>query len=583
MIITCIQRLVEPRRWRAIIVVLVLTSFSVAGQVPAPAPTTQPAKTGTIKGTVVNENGQPLHNVRISISTIGSINEGHATSTDREGNFELNGLAPVNYRVVPWRSTYTPVLDDTQPNIYRVGDFVRLVMMKGGVITGTVTSQTGEPVVGVRVRAKPIADNDRQPFPYRRFVPERMTDDRGVYRIYGLPAGTYVVWAGGPGGWSYSGLDPFDADVPTYSPDSTRDTAQEIIVRPGVETSNVDIRYRGEPGRLVSGRASGPASERPVGFGISLTSTADRDSSWSAMTIQSPDGKGFVFRGVDDGDYDVTAVSFREDGGWAILPEPKRITVRGADVTGLELVTQPLSSVSGRVVLEDSKAKECTDKRPPLFSETIVSALRHKNEAWKLHPQFMIHFELPATADAQGNVMLKNMAPGRYYFLPQFSGKYWYLHSISLAPLATPAPKTTKPVDAARTWTTLKPGDRLSGLTITLAQGAASLRGQLALAEGETVPEKLFVYLVPAERERADDVLRFYAAAVAPDGKIALNNLAPGRYWILVQPAIESPLTKLRLPDETETRLRLRRAAEAGKTEIEFKPCQNVVDFRVRL
>ena len=58
--------------------------------------------------------------------------------------------------------------------------------------------------------------------------------------------------------------------------------------------------------------------------------------------------------------------------------------------------------------------------------------------------------------------------------------------------------------------------------------------------------------------------------------------MLPGRYWILAQPAIESPLTKLRLPDEIETRLRLRRAAEAGKTEIEFKPCQNVVDYKVR-
>ena len=71
-------------------------------------------------------------------------------------------------------------------------------------------------------------------------------------------------------------------------------------------------------------------------------------------------------------------------------------------------------------------------------------------------------------------------------------------------------------------------------------------------------------------------------------GKITvkLNNVAPGRYWILAHPAIDdgpSPLTKLRLPDGTETRLTFRGAAEAAKNEIEFKPCQNVVDFRLKL
>ena len=64
-------------------------------------------------------------------------------------------------------------------------------------------------------------------------------------------SGRYVVWAGG-GGQSYS-IDPYDDDVPTYSPGSNRDTAAEITVRAGEETTNVDIRYRGESGRTVSG------------------------------------------------------------------------------------------------------------------------------------------------------------------------------------------------------------------------------------------------------------------------------------------------------------------------------------------
>ena len=94
----------------------------------------------------------------------------------------------------------------------------------------------------------------------------------------------------------------------------------------------------------------------------------------------------------------------------------------------------------------------------------------------------------------------------------------------------------------------------------------------------------MFAYLVPAEPEKAQDVLRFFASQVVADGTFALNNLPPGRYWTIATPAQENEvniLSKLRLPDETEARTKLRRDAEAAKTEIEFKPCQNVADYQL--
>jgi hypothetical protein len=123
-------------------------------------------------------------------------------------------------------------------------------------------------------------------------------------------------------------------------------------------------------------------------------------------------------------------------------------------------------------------------------------------------------------------------------------------------------------------------------LVIKLSEGAASLQGKIIEGEGEKFPARLYVYLLPAETEKEDDVLRFYAAPVLPDGKFNLNNVAPGRYLMTAQPALEvalPPLSKLRLPDETETRAKLRRDAEAAKTEIEFKPCQNVTDYQLPL
>ena len=94
----------------------------------------------------------------------------------------------------------------------------------------------------------------------------------------------------------------------------------------------------------------------------------------------------------------------------------------------------------------------------------------------------------------------------------------------------------------------------------------------------------MFTYLVPAEREKAEDILRFFASQVAADGTFALNNLPPGRYWAIARPAAENEsniFSKLRLPDEAEARAKLRGEAEAAKTEIELKPCQNITDYQL--
>lgn len=259
------------------------------------------------------------------------------------------------------------------------------------------------------------------------------------------------------------------------------------------------------------------------------------------------------------------------------MSESKVVRVKGADLSGIELVTRPMPAISGRVVLEDPKAPECSDKGPLVLAETMISAWHNENEAAKNQPRFVWGLGVPVPPDAQGNLTLKNLAPGQYYFAARLSAKHWYLQSISFAS-PQPAAKTNKPVDAARTWTTIRFGDKLSGLTLTLAIGGASLNGQIALKEGETLSERLSVFLVPAEKERADDPLRFYGGAVSSEGKISINSIAPGRYWILAQPASDepdSPMRKLRWPDEIEMRAKLRRDAEAAKTEVELKPCQS--------
>ena len=556
-------------------------------RLPATAQTSaaQPAKPDTIKGRVVNESGRPLSKARVALRALGSMNLTTTdTTTDREGKFELSGLKPMNYQIFAFLQGYAPQLrdglDDPQVGVYRVGDYVTLVLTKGGVITGTVTNQAGEPVVGMTVRALMVRAAYRLSYLYTQIALADLTDDRGVYRIYGLPEGTYVVAAGGGGEERYTyDVDPFDGDVSTYAPASTRDTAQEIMVRAGMEASDIDIQYRGGSGHTVSGSARGPEGGQPLQFAIFLGSASEPLS--QIRSRQGANDRGFMLQGVDDGDYSITAAS-QGANGELMFSAPKQIKVRGADVTGIELIVQPLSSVAGRVVLEETKNTECSDKQRPVFTETLISVESKAIDTFPRIPWFLWQ---TVNADDQGNLLLKNLPPGRYYFTIQYFAKDWYLKSLSFMPTETASTKGAKPLDGVRSWTTLKPGDRLNGLTITIAQGAASLRGHIALSEGKPIAEKMYVYLVPAEKEADDDPLRFYGAAVTTEGKVALNNLAPGRYLVFAKGATDesiSTLARMRTPDGTADRTRLRREAETAKTEVELKPCHRVADLQVR-
>jgi len=148
---------------------------------------------GTITGSVVNENGQPLAGVRVSLREVSGLS-GRASMPDAEGNFRINGLGPALYFVSASYPAYVMQSTDAMwPfNYYRIGDSVRLELMRGGVITGTVLNATGDPVIGVRVRAVMVRTaKGEAPRPGNTSYQERTTDDRGVYRLFGLPTGTY--------------------------------------------------------------------------------------------------------------------------------------------------------------------------------------------------------------------------------------------------------------------------------------------------------------------------------------------------------------------------------------------------------
>jgi hypothetical protein len=295
--------------------------------------------------------------------------------------------------------------------------------------------------------------------------------------------------------------------------------------------------------------------------------------------------RGFVFNGLSDGEYDLLAQETLSAPGSSTVTfaysQSKRITVKGADVSGVELMTRPLGSISGEILLEPSKVPECQGKRPPLLAETLVRFQRPEKEVETNDVLALRLIFTSGSPDASGNFTLRNLVPGRYQLEPKFYARYWFLHSITMN---SAGPKPQK-IDVAANWAVLKPGENLPNLIITLAQGAASLHGAVPVAEGAALPAGMVVYLVPNDPDKLEDVLRYFVTNIDSDGKFTFNNLPPGRYLALTQTNVDAQiatLVKLRQPEAANARAKLRRAAETKKAEIELKPCQNRTDYQLK-
>jgi hypothetical protein len=166
------------------------------------------------------------------------------------------------------------------------------------------------------------------------------------------------------------------------------------------------------------------------------------------------------------------------------------------------------------------------------------------------------------------------LLPGIYRFEVRPPAAGWYLKNLSLG---KPEP------NIARNGIAVKQGDRISSVTITIAEGGASLRGRVTAAEGQTLPPNVRLYLAPAERESSDNPLRFFEAAVANDGTFAVGYIAPGRYWLVTEAAEPSgPDAVKSTRTDAGLRARILRDATALNKEITFKPCERTADYEFR-
>jgi carboxypeptidase family protein len=546
-----------------------------------PASTANAQTNGAITGRVVAEDGAGMAGVTVMLLAV-AVRGGQrrSTTTDEEGNFRFTDLSPRPYSISVFgsREYVQPhaITGSGERRYYRPGENIHIALIRGGVITGRVTNAFGEPVTGIQVVAIRVRDADGRPTRMAGGSLQRMTDDRGVYRIYGLQPGGYIVVANS--NTNYSGGGAYYGETQTYHPSSTRDAAAEVAVASGAEASGIDIRYRGEPGHAVSGRMTGVNLAESFAPCMVYMTHAATGASFDLMYANPSQGGAFAFYGVPDGEYDLTAERLEGDRSDRMASEPRRVTVRGADVTGVELRLSPRAAVAGKVVL-DPLPQRCDENRQPALEEIILQARR--DGAAKAPLPAHLSFSRDTEANEKGEFLLKSLDPARYRLQVSLPGENWYLKSIT-APATAPA----SGADIARSGIHLKAGERLSGVTVTVAEGSASLRGRVTPEkEGARSPAKLTVHLVPAEPASANDVLRYAEIVASVEGAFEFKNMAPGKYRLLARAAPDDePSDRPPAPAawDVNERVRLWKEAEAMRVEIELKPCQRVSDQVVK-
>ena len=297
----------------------------------------------------------------------------------------------------------------------------------------------------------------------------------------------------------------------------------------------------------------------------------------------SNEDRTFQLNGISDGQYEISALSGAGPNTELTVSPARRVSVRGADVTGIELTLATLASINGRVNLEPDAQQPCGRHRDAALRETLITLRRApatpetKSSKEKPVQTSEPSSFLPAFTDAapndKGELSMRNLFSGVYRIETRMPGGGWYVKAVTTGPNGPNIP---------RDGIALKSGDKVTGLTVTITEGGARLRGRISVAEGQRLPSSLRVYVVPAERESAENVLRFFEGATDGDGSFAIGNIAPGKYLIIARPSEESdPGTIKSIKQDSTFRSKVLKEAEALKKEISFKPCEQAKDFEL--
>ncbi len=421
----------------------VLAVTAAAAQQPRDA-RSEIAATATLSGRLMTDEQtpQPVARARMELSGEGQMNQ--SVMTDARGGFAFRGLAAGRYMLAAEkpgfvRTAYgarragrpgTPITLTEGQELANVS----LKMARGSVITGTIRDELGQPAQGVSVRAMQFRMLNGE----RTLVPvalmngplDQMTDDRGVYRLFGLAADEYVLVAtprplapgdvrqmtpaefqavqrlalqmsGAPSTAQTPSAMPTVAYAPVFFPGTTTAAdAIAIAVGPGEERAGVDLALQLVRTARIEGVVTAPGGAVPatelvmVPNGLTMSGLPMLPFSRSRPDV---DGR-FSFPGVSPGKYTISA---RMPSGqyWASAD----VAVDGENVSGVSLNLQPGLTISGRIALEGA----------PVAAPDLASARVSLTPGGSGMMLIGVGGSSEAKVDAQGWFTLANVVPGQ--------------------------------------------------------------------------------------------------------------------------------------------------------------------------
>lgn len=549
-------------------------AVALQGQGPArDATSAQVVGTAAIAGQLVSDEDptQPIRLAKLELSGSGLRRQVMVIS-DSSGRFAFPGLPAGRYSLTVSKPGLMTTVHGAKrpggagvPIVIADGEQASVTMRiaRGAVISGTVRDPNGEPAAGVRMQvlAYDIDSTGARTLQSRTFSNSGngllMTDDRGVYRIYGLRPGEYYVQASpassGIGGravspaefeWAQRAMAPGGSPgappapgqsmtlAPVYYP-GTMDpsTAAAITVKAGEERSGVDFAFSFIPTAEVSGVIRGPDGSAPKLSQASLVRPDGMRVQMGSTLFIRPDSDGrFSVANVPPGQYVLAARGSMQDSGnptpgpMAVASMPlwamAEVSVNGRDISGLELTLAPGLTVSGKIVFDGVNTPAPSDL-------TRVSVALLAQGATTMGAPSVV-------ARADGSFSIPGVGPGNYK-----------LSANVPAGSAAASPWTLKSaivssVDAIDVPFSVRAD--VGGAVITFTDRPTELTGSLLDTTGKPALE-YFIVAFPVDRALwVPGSRRVRSARPGNTGNFRIANLPPGEYYVCAMTDLEPNL-----------------------------------------